>query len=204
MFNGIIEELGKVISIKGSNLVIDAGKFAKRLRAGDSIAVDGICLTAVRKQGRKVTINVSPETFAKTNLGRRSQSDKVNLELPITGSTLISGHFVQGHVEGVGRTQPWRRNGADVRLRVSIPKDLQQYCIAKGSIALNGVSLTIAALKRDVVEVALIPYTLEHTNLGELKAGDPVNVETDILGRYVVSLLKNTYDRKRIRRHSSR
>jgi riboflavin synthase len=203
MFNGIIEVVGEVVSLHQGKLVIDAGRFAAKLKPGDSIAVDGVCLTAVSKNGKKVNIDLSPETLTRTNLGHRSRGDRVNLELPIKGSTMISGHFVQGHVEGVGKTHSWKRSSDDVRLRIKASRKLLESCITKGSIALNGVSLTIASARDDLIEVALIPYTLEHTNLGQLKVGDPVNIETDILGRYVVSILKNTYDRKRFRRSSS-
>jgi len=125
---------------------------------------------------------------------------RVNLELPITAQTLISGHYVQGHVEGLARATQWKCQGKDVRLCLELPADLAQYCVPKGSIALNGVSLTIASMHKKRVEIALIPYTLEHTNLSDLQKGDPVNVETDMIGRYVVSVVKNTYDKRRFRK----
>ena len=199
MFNGIIENTGTVRAIrpagKGSRLVIDAGRLASRFREGDSIAIDGICLTVARIEGRKISLDVSPETLDRTNLGQMKEGMRVNLEPPLPASAGISGHFVQGHVEGVGRVKRWVREKEDVRLVVTIPAALLEYCVEKGSIAINGVSLTIASLKSSTVEVALIPYTLKKTNLGDLQVGDRVNIETDIVGRYVVSAVKKAYHR---------
>jgi riboflavin synthase len=174
---------------------LKAGPYAAKLKNGDSLAVDGICLTIVARHGGLVGIDVSAETWRLTNLCERKAGDRVNLELPLTAATLVSGHFVQGHVEGVARVLPWKIKGDDVRLCVRLPKRLLEACVTKGSIAINGVSLTIATLKGSVVNVALIPYTLSHTNLGDLKPGQGVNVETDMIGRYVVSLVKKTYDK---------
>jgi riboflavin synthase len=120
--------------------------------------------------------------------------------LPITSQTFISGHYVQGHIEGVAQALDWKNRNKDVRLCVRLPADLSEYCIPKGSITLNGVSLTIASMRGNQIEIALIPYTLEHTNLSDLKKGDLVNVETDMIGRYVVTVVKNTYDKGRFRR----
>jgi riboflavin synthase len=204
MFNGIIEEVGTIRSLEptgagGVTLWIDARSYAPRLKAGDSVAVDGICLTTVRKKGSTVRVDLAPETWQRTNLKERKAGDRINLELPMTGASMISGHFVQGHIEGVAAVLPWKRQGEDVRMRIRIPASLEQYCIPKGSIALNGVSLTIALLRGTLVEVALIPYTLLHTNLGDLQPGQGVNVETDMIGRYVVSIVKKAYH-KAIRR----
>lgn len=198
MFNGIIEVVGKVTDLRalpggGASLQIDAGKLARFLKEGTSIAVDGTCLTTVTRKGRAVRIDVSAETWNKTNLRIRKKGSRVNLEIPMTANTMVSGHFVQGHVEGVGTVAAFTHEGDDVRLRVKLSRALMQYCIPKGSIAINGVSLTVAAMDKNWVEIALIPYTLEHTNLGELKPGDPVNIETDMLGRYVVSMMKKAY-----------
>lgn len=199
MFNGIIKETGIVLEWKrskgGAAFCIDAGKFAPRLRSGDSIAVDGICLTVVRKRAKRIWIDVSAETLRRTNLSWKKQGDRMNLEPPITANTMISGHFVQGHVEGTGKVLPWIRKGMDVRLVLQLPMRLVDYCIPKGSIAVNGVSLTIASLQSKIIEIALIPYTLDHTNLGDLKAGQRVNIETDMIGRYVVTNLKKIYHR---------
>jgi riboflavin synthase len=200
MFNGIIESTGKILSIDQNRLVLDVGQLFSKLNLGDSLAVDGICLTVAQRNSKKVTLDISPETWARTNLHKRENGMRVNLELPITAQTFISGHYVQGHIEGVAQTLDWKKRNQDVRLCVKLPSDLAEYCVPKGSIALNGVSLTIAAIQKNRVEIALIPYTLEHTNLSDLKKGDLVNVETDMIGRYVVSVVKNTYDKGRFRR----
>ncbi len=199
MFNGIIETTGKIISIDKAHLVLKVGSLASKLKLGDSLAVDGICLTVARRTGKKVALDISPETWSRTNLLKRENGMRVNLELPITAQTFISGHYVQGHVEGVAQALKWKNHNKDVRLCVKLPYNLAQYCVPKGSIALNGVSLTVAAMQKNRIEISLIPYTLEHTNLSDLKKGDLVNVETDMIGRYVVSVVKNTYDKGRLR-----
>jgi riboflavin synthase len=200
MFNGIIESTGKILSIDQNHLNLDVASLASKLKLGDSLAVDGVCLTVARRSGKNVALDISPETWNRTNLHTRKNGMRVNLELPITAQTFISGHYVQGHVEGVAQTLDWKNHNKDVRLCVELPSELAEYCVPKGSIALNGVSLTIAAMKKNQVEIALIPYTLEHTNLSDLKKGDLVNVETDMIGRYVVSVVKNTYDKGRFRK----
>ncbi len=198
MFSGIIEAMGKVASLKrtgkGAILTIETSALAKRVKPGDSVAVNGVCLTVTGKTGRRLQFDISAETWKCTNLSSYETNHNLNLESSVTPRSMLSGHFVQGHVEGLGRVQKWIRNGEDVRLFVELPADLMQYCVPKGSITFNGVSLTIASQKGRLVCVALIPYTLSHTNLNDLKPGDVVNVETDIIGRYVVSTLKKTYD----------
>jgi riboflavin synthase len=198
MFTGIIESTGTILSIRktkeGTTLILDARGISARVNKGDSVSVDGICLTVSAKNGKNLSFDVSAETRNRTNFLVRSKGDSVNLELPMTGSSLLSGHFVQGHVEGVGRVKKWIRNDDDIRLFVEIPAELLPYCVPKGSIAINGVSLTVAAMKGPLLSVALIPYTLAHTNLDELEPGNLVNIETDIIGRYVVSAIKRSYD----------
>jgi len=198
MFNGIIQTTGNIELIKevnsGAILKLNAGNLAVSLKNGDSIAVDGVCLTVVRKNGKSLQIDVSGETWNRTNLSKKTKGSRVNLESPLTMGTFISGHFLQGHVEGVGQVASWQKTSKqDVRLSIRMPKDLIRYCVQKGSIAINGVSLTIAGLRKKVIEIALIPYTLEHTNLGELQRGDWVNIETDVIGRYVVSAVEKAY-----------
>lgn len=203
MFNGIIEHTGIITSLKrteggGANLILDVGGLASQLKAGFSIAVDGVCLTVIKKKGKQIQIDVSEETWQRTNLLHCSKASSVNLEMPVRVGDLVSGHFVQGHVEGLARVTGWKRRGPnDVRLCLELTPDLLQFCATKGSIALNGVSLTVASLRGEKIEIALIPYTLEHTNLGELQPGDFVNVETDIIGRYVVSALKKAYHKSK-------
>ena len=190
--------MGKVVSLKrtgkGAILDLESNTLKKKVKPGDSVAVNGICLTVTGKTGSRVQFDISAETLNRTNLSSYSKDHLMNLELSVTPQSMLSGHFVQGHVEGLGRVQKWIRKGEDVRLFVELPADLIAACVPKGSIALNGVSLTIASQRGRTIAVALIPYTLSHTNLNELKPGDSVNVETDIIGRYVVSTLKKTYD----------
>ena len=198
MFSGIVEAIGKIVSLKragrGAILTLETNALAKRVKPGDSVAVNGVCLTVTGKTGRRLQFDISAETWNRTNLSSYEKDHKLNLESSVTPQSMLSGHFVQGHVEGLGRIQKWIRKGEDVRLFVKLPADLIPACVAKGSIALNGVSLTIASQKGRTICVALIPYTLSHTNLNGLEPGDSVNVETDIIGRYVVSTLKKTYD----------
>jgi riboflavin synthase len=204
MFSGIIQAIGKINTIEpikggGARLNIGVSRFPS-ISVGDSIAIDGVCFTVTSFDRNRLRVDVSPETLKKSNFGKRTTGETVNLELPVSPQSLLSGHLVQGHVDGCGIVRSWKREGADVRLSVELPVDLMQYCVSKGSISVNGVSLTIANLRKRVIEIALIPYTLEHTNLGQLHVGDPVNIEVDLIGKYVVSTLKKTYDRARLHR----
>ena len=198
MFNGIIEHMGAVSSITvqdegGARLVLDVGKLANRVKPGDSIALDGVCLTVVERKRGRLHLDISPETWRRTNFSFRKQGDKLNLELPISASSAINGHLVQGHVEDRARVFDWIRHGKDVRLVLELPAHLAEFCVPKGSIAVNGVSLTIASMRQRKIQIALIPYTLQLTNLSALKRGDVVNIETDLIGRYVVTTLKKEY-----------
>ena len=199
MFTGIIETTGKIVSLDRDDatavLTIDASRLRRLPKKGDSVAVDGVCLTVSSKSLKRISFDVSNETIQRTNFARKFAGDDVNLELPMVADTMLSGHFVQGHIEGVGRVQKWKRKENDVRLFVDLPKELLIYCVPKGSICINGVSLTIASMKGSTIGIALIPYTLSHTNLDRLRIGDLVNIETDVIGRYVVSYLKKTYDK---------
>ena len=199
MFTGIIEATTKILSFHRNSasavLTVDSSKLSRTVKKGDSVAIDGVCLTVSRKSGKQISFDISAETIQRTNLSARATGDFVNLELPMTANTMLSGHFVQGHIEGVGRVSKWECKGNDVRLFINLPKHLLIYCVPKGSISINGVSLTIASMKGRTIGIALIPYTLSHTNLDALRVGDPVNIETDVIGRYVVSVLKKTYDR---------
>jgi riboflavin synthase len=199
MFTGIIEATGKIIALnqnaRGASLLIHAGALSKKTKTGDSIAVNGVCLTVRKRTGVKLVFDISPETWSRSNISFLRVADEVNLELPVTSKSFLSGHLVQGHVDGVGHVKKWIRKAEDVRLFVDLPSDLVAYCVPKGSIAINGVSLTIASQSNRTIGVALIPYTLEKTNLNSLKEGDRVNIETDIIGRYVVSAIKKAYDK---------
>ena len=180
MFTGIVREVGRVASFDGHRLVVDAQ--ATTAVEGDSVAVDGVCLTAV--DGSRLAFDVVDETLARTTLGLLKPGDPVNLEPALRAGDLLGGHIVQGHVDGLGRI---RSVGQPVWIEA--PPDLLRYCVEKGSITVDGVSLTVAAIDDTGFAVALVPHTLEVTTLGELEPGDPVNLEVDVLAKYVEKLV---------------
>lgn len=188
-----MREKGRVAAIERSGgqarLSIEAPISFSELAAGDSLAVDGCCLTAVEKAGATLTFDVSPETLSRTTLGSLSVGDDVNLELALTVGAPLGGHYVQGHVDGVGQVREVVPEGDGVRMWIGIPPDVLRYCAEKGSLAVSGVSLTIASLADDAVAVALIPYTLERTTLGDATPGDRLNLEADVLAKYVERLV---------------
>jgi riboflavin synthase len=188
MFTGIIKELGRVEEIEssddGARLRIGA-ELASELEAGDSVAVNGACLTATSVAEGSFEADVMHQTLSLTTLGSLEASSAVNLELPLRPTDRLGGHVVQGHVDGTGTVTDLSADGFAKRLRVELPEDLLPYVVDRGSIAIEGVSLTIAGLTDSAVEVSLIPETLERTTLGALEPGDRVNVECDVLARYV-------------------
>jgi len=191
MFTGIIEHIGTITGQDGVTYAIRAPKgIIAKLQKGTSIAINGICCTVVYKKGNDFAIEVMPETQKKTAISHLRRGSNVNLELPATPSTFLSGHIVQGHIDGVGRIKKIVSEGNGRLFTISIPKILSPYVVSKGSIALNGVSLTIIAAPRDEFTVGIIPFTRTHTTLGRLKKGDPVNIEVDILAKYIRSLMK--------------
>ncbi|MCB1019730.1 MAG: riboflavin synthase [Acidobacteria bacterium] len=190
MFTGIVEETGAVRAFEkgaaGARLEIDARTVLSDLELGGSIAVNGCCLTAVEITPRGFAADLSPETLDKTNLGDLAVGARVNLERPLLPSSRLSGHFVQGHVDATGELEGLREAGdGNWILRVRAPRALLRYLVYKGSVTLDGISLTIARLDDDVIEVAIIPHTFQETNLGARKPGDRINVEVDILAKYV-------------------
>jgi riboflavin synthase len=192
MFTGIVRERGRVVAAErngeGLRLRVEAPETAATARPGDSVAVAGCCLTVTAIGGAALEFDAVPETLARTNLGALEAGADVNLEPALRAGEPLGGHFVQGHVDGRGRVAALEAEGEGARLRVELAPELARYCVEKGSIALDGVSLTVAALIRDGVEVALIPFTLGHTTLGSLQAGDDVNVEVDLLAKYAERL----------------
>lgn len=194
MFTGIVEDTGLVAEIAETDgvvaLTLDASML-DQTPVGASISVNGTCLTAVSVDGSKVRVEVVPETLSRTSLGDLSAGDRVNLERPMTPATLFDGHIVQGHIDGVGVVRSVEADGSSRRIAVEVPDGLMRYVVEKGSIALNGVSLTVAAVSQAGLEVAIIPHTLHVTTLGRLEAGDRVNLEVDVLAKYVERLLKN-------------
>ena len=193
MFTGIVERTGRVRSIThvgaARRLLIDLGRVADGLAAGASVAVNGVCLTVASIDGQAVGFDVIPETLDRSNLGRLRPGDPVNLERSLCAGDPIDGHFVQGHIDGVGTVTAVDRDGEDCRVAIAPPLELMRYMVPKGSVALDGVSLTIAAVSDDAFTVALIPTTLDRTTMGRYAAGDAVNIETDVIVRTVARLL---------------
>jgi riboflavin synthase len=193
LFTGIIEELGQIAALDknrdGAKIKISARIVTEGTGEGDSIAVNGVCLTALDIKPDGFTADVSQETLDKSTLGRLKTGTKVNLERAVTPSTRLGGHIVQGHVDSRGKFVQAVQNGDFWTVRISFPKDIGQYLIYKGSISVEGISLTIAELGADFFEIAVIPKTWELTNLSTLKAGDEVNLETDVIAKYVERIL---------------
>ena len=192
MFTGIVEATGRIASVTpagtGRRLRIDSA-LAAELRAGDSIAVSGVCLTVIASDASGFAADISPETLRVTTLGGRTQGEPVNLERPLRADARLGGHFVLGHVDGVGRVAALRPDGEGYWLEIEVPAPVEPYVISKGSIAVDGVSLTVASLEAGRVGVAIVPFTFDHTTLGTARVGDRVNLEADVLGKYVARLL---------------
>ena len=193
MFTGIIEELGRVRSIeeRGENayIIIDARVVTEATSNGDSIAVNGVCLTALDIHNDSFAANVSRETLLRSTLGNLKPGTRVNLERSVTPATRLGGHIVQGHVDARGQFVSVADHGESWTVRISFPPEIARYLVFKGSVAVEGISLTIANLADDYFEVAIIPKTWELTNLSQLKPGDNVNLEVDVIGKYVERLL---------------
>jgi len=196
MFTGIIEHVGKIDAIDrsedgGSLWVNFAGavEIARETKLGDSIAVNGCCLTVTDISEERFAADLSGETLRRTSLGEKKPGDPVNLERPLAAGARLGGHFVQGHVDGTGRVTRLAREGENWWLSVLVPDDLQRYVAEKGSIAIDGISLTVARWHQGVADFAVIPFTYEHTNVHALVPGDTVNLECDILAKYVESML---------------
>ncbi|MET0305325.1 MAG: riboflavin synthase [Solirubrobacterales bacterium] len=192
MFTGLIQDVGEVRTLdsgaEGARLAI-ATSLGSEIRLGDSVAVNGICLTATAADDAGFETEAMNQTLAVTALGGVEAGDRVNLELAMKASDRLGGHIVQGHVDGVGEVASLLDDGFTKRLRVALGRDLLRYAIDKGSIALDGVSLTIAGLGDDWLEVSLIPETLERTNLGAVQAGRKINVECDVIAKHVERLV---------------
>ena len=193
MFTGLVEMTGRVVLLERrgeeAHLRIEA-PFASDLSSGESVAIDGVCLTATERGEGWFEAVVSPETLSRTTIGLRSTGDRVNVERAIRAGDRLGGHFVQGHVDGVGVVEWVRPEGSGLRLGIRFAEDLVDLIVMKGSIAVDGVSLTVAARGERSFEVALIPETLRLTHFGDISPGTPVNLEVDMMGRYVVEYLK--------------
>lgn len=191
MFTGIVEEVGRVasIAIHGENrrITITAQNLPKQLHTGDSIACSGVCLTALDITPTSFCADLAPETWVRTSLSRITEGALINLELPLRFDARMGGHIVQGHVDGVGKLIAFERipNSDDYWLHVEVTPELERYLVYKGSIAIEGISLTVAKLEGLRCTIAIIPHTVEMTNLKSLKPGDPINIETDIVAKYL-------------------
>ncbi len=193
MFTGIVREVGRVASLEGSDggirLEIDAPRTAPGVEIGGSVAVNGVCLTADSLLEGRIGFHAVPETLRRTTLRTLSPGAAVNIEPALRAGDAMGGHVVQGHVDGVGRVRSLESEGADVRVTVEAAEELLRYCVEKGSIAVEGVSLTIAELDDDAFTLALIPHTLAETTLADLPPGREVNLEVDVLAKYVERLV---------------
>jgi len=199
MFTGLVEHVGTIESLErasggaadstGARIRVNAGPLAAGLAKSGSIAVNGCCLTAIDISGKTFAADLSGETLRRTSLGELKPGTRVNLERPLTAMKELGGHFVQGHVDGVGRVARLDSEGANWWFGVRVPEELARYVAMKGSIALDGISLTIAGWQEGIAETAIIPFTYEHTNLSSLKIGDAVNIECDILAKYVERMI---------------
>lgn len=187
MFTGIIHHLGtfKGYRQEKQEMAVEAASLSPRMKIGESLAVDGVCLSLIKKEKDTLFFNLSQETIKKTSLGSLKKGKILNLEEPLTLSSPLSGHLVTGHVDSIGKILKIIKTKSGKRLSISYPSELKPYFIFKGSVAINGVSLTIAEFRSSLFSVELIPITLKNSNLGDLRRGDSVNIECDMIGKYV-------------------
>jgi riboflavin synthase len=196
MFTGIVEEIGKVTRIeqRGENrrITVSAANTPKELGTGSSVAVSGVCLTALDIKSGSFCADLAPETWVRTSFSRIHEGALVNLELPMKADGRFGGHIVQGHVDGVGKMISFDRIAESENwwLNIELPDDVEKYTVYKGSISIEGISLTVADIDKNRCTVAIIPHTVEMTNLHSLKPGDPVNLEADLIAKYVEKMMK--------------
>jgi riboflavin synthase len=196
MFTGIVEEVGRIARIEqgGENrrITIASKHASAELKTGDSVAVSGVCLTALEIKPGSFCADLAPETWTRTSFSRIHEGALVNLELPMKSDGRFGGHIVQGHVDGVGKLIAFDRiaDSENWWLQIELPDEVEKYTVFKGSISIEGISLTVAKLERDLCTVAIIPHTVERTNLHSLKPGDPVNLEADLIAKYVEKMMK--------------
>ena len=195
MFTGIVEEVGQIVGIKavGENrrLTVKCSKVLSDLKLGDSISVSGVCLTVVAKAAESFSADLARETWNRTSFSRLKPGASLNLELPMRAMGRFDGHIVQGHVDGIGTLVSMTKihGGNDFVLTVRAPSEMTRYIVAKGSIAVEGISLTVASIEGTEIVIAIIPHTAEMTNLKSLEAGDPVNLEVDVVAKYVEKMM---------------
>lgn len=194
MFTGIIEHLGTIQTLaldgNGGRITVHAPTLAASLAVSGSVAVNGCCLTVVACNKKTFSADLSAETLNKTTFASLKEGDRVNLEQPLTAGKEFGGHFVLGHVDGTGSVAAIDPEGASWRYAVHVPEDVAKYVVPKGSITIDGISLTVACWENQIAEIAVIPFTFEHTNISDRKPGDPVNLEGDVLGKYIEQRLE--------------
>jgi riboflavin synthase len=190
VFTGIVQEIGTIVSVTKDGLVINAGQVLGGMQIGGSIAVNGVCLTVTRCDGKSFAVDVMPETLKKTNLGTSSIGDRVNLERPLVFNGEIGGHLVQGHIDETGKVVQVTQEGEAVLMRLKAGPEVMRYIVPKGFIAVDGISLTVTTKDADTFGVSIVGYTLQHTTLADRKPDDTVNLEVDIIGKYVAELNK--------------
>jgi riboflavin synthase len=190
VFTGIVREVGRVVALaSGGRLEVDAPDVAAGTAVGDSVAIDGVCLTAVAVANGRLSFDAVPETLSRSALGRLAPGSGVNVESPLRAGDPLGGHVVQGHVDAVGTVRSVDPEGDGARVWFDAPTGVLRYCIEKGSVTVSGVALTVTALDDEGFEVALVPHTLAATTLGSIAPGDEVNLEADVLAKYVERLL---------------
>ncbi len=194
MFTGIVEGMGRLVRLSsgplGARLELDLGPVAEGVKLGDSIAIEGCCLTVVERAGTTCAFDAVPETLSRTTLGEKRQGDMLNLERSVALGGRLGGHLVTGHIDGRGTVAAVEKKGNEWDFMIEVPPPLRRTFIEKGSVALNGISLTVAALTGAGFRVAVIPHTMRVTTMGRLKPGDAVNIEVDVLGKWVARLLE--------------
>jgi len=190
MFTGIVSSVAKVVELRGSRIGVDHAGIARHLKVGGSVAINGCCVTVVKKQGPVFFADVVPETRRRTNLGELEVGSEVNLELPLTAASTMDGHLVQGHVDTTAVVRSVEKAASGREISIELPASLARFVAEKGSIAVDGISLTVAGVDKSAFKVALIPHTLESTIAGRYRRGSVVNLEADLIARYVARNLR--------------
>ena len=193
MFTGIIEDKGKVIRVEyrgqAKRLTLEMPRDLTEIQLGDSIIINGVCLTVVEQKGQAIRVDLSPETLQRTTLAEMKEGEEVNLERALKLSDRLGGHIVTGHIDGIGVITDKRKEKDFLSLRIRIPQSVSRYVVQKGSIAIDGISLTVNECQGEEIQITLIPYTIKKTTLVDKKVGDRVNIEADILGKYVEKMV---------------
>ena len=198
MFTGIVEELGRVQNVKSDKITVECGTVIEDAKLGDSIAVNGVCLTVVEILPKGFVADVSPETLKITSLGDLKSGSYINLERAMKANGRFGGHIVSGHIDGRGKFINVQKNGEFYDLKIELEQEQLKYVVRKGSITIDGISLTVADIKENIISLAIIPHTFENTNLKTLKSSDFVNIEVDIVAKYIEKFLSTSDNKSRI------